>query len=116
MPLALARYHRLQRLFSIISKDADFLSMPIGKGLAGHVAKTGRPLNIHDAYSDVRFDASCDKQTGYRTRAILCMPIKNADDGTTIGVITAINKRQKASAAGAKAHLIRSGLCLLSQS
>ena len=39
-----------------------------GEGLAGAVARTGKPLNIKDAYQDVRFDAEWDRRTGYRTR------------------------------------------------
>jgi signal transduction protein with GAF and PtsI domain len=80
-------------LFSIVSRDASQLSFPIGKGISGHVAKTGKALNIADAYQNSKFDPSFDIHTGYRTRSILCMPIKHAADGTIIGVISAINKR-----------------------
>lgn len=55
-------------LFSIVSKDAAFLSVPIGQGIAGHVAKSGRALNVADAYDDPRFDRTCDAQTGYATK------------------------------------------------
>lgn len=46
------------------------------KGVAGYVATTGETVNIHDAYSDERFNRQVDIQTGYTTKTILCMPIK----------------------------------------
>lgn len=63
-----------------------------GEGLAGAVAKTGKPLNIKDAYQDVRFDAEWDRRTGYRTRSTLCVPMKN-QHGRTIGVVQVLNKQ-----------------------
>ncbi|XP_076829166.1 cGMP-specific 3',5'-cyclic phosphodiesterase isoform X2 [Brachyhypopomus gauderio] len=62
------------------------------KGIVGHVAATGRPLNIKNAYEDPRFNAEVDQITGYKTQSILCMPIKNHRD-EVVGVAQAINKR-----------------------
>ena len=45
------------------------------KGVAGYVASTGNILNIPDAYADNRFNRDVDKQTGYHTKTLLCMPI-----------------------------------------
>ena len=64
-----------------------------GEGLAGAVARTGKPLNIKDAYQDVRFDAEWDRRTGYRTRSTLCVPMKN-QHGRTIGVVQVLNKHE----------------------
>jgi GAF domain-containing protein len=64
-----------------------------GEGLAGAVASTGKPLNIKDAYQDVRFDAEWDRTTGYRTRSTLCVPMKN-QHGRTIGVVQVLNKHE----------------------
>ncbi|MGB5701988.1 MAG: GAF domain-containing protein [Polyangiales bacterium] len=64
-----------------------------GEGLAGAVASTGKPLNIKDAYQDVRFDAEWDRRTGYRTRSTLCVPMKN-QHGRTIGVVQVLNKHE----------------------
>ncbi|MEO6861537.1 MAG: GAF domain-containing protein [Microcoleus sp.] len=69
------------------------LRIPANKGIAGYVASTGKPLNITDAYDDPRFDPTTDKQTGYRTRTVLCMPVHNAK-GELIGVTQLINKNQ----------------------
>lgn len=60
------------------------------QGIAGMVATTGQILNIPDAYENPNFNQAVDKKSGYRTKAILCMPIK-ADD-QVIGVLQLMNK------------------------
>ena len=71
--------------------DTKELRIPADKGLAGHVLKTGETINIKDAYSDSRFNPDVDKKTGYRTKTILCMPIKNFNQ-EIIGVFQVLNK------------------------
>ena len=61
-------------------------------GIVGAVATTGDPLNIEDAYKDRRFNRRIDAATGYRTRSILCMPIRN-QRAEVVGVIQCINKK-----------------------
>ena len=61
-------------------------------GLAGYVFRTGEPLLVDDAYSDARFFPDVDKETGFRTRSVVCVPIKRRD-GTPIGVIEVLNRR-----------------------
>lgn len=73
-------------------KDMVEIRLPVGKGLAGVVAKTGEIINIPDAYADQRFNPEIDKKTGYRTRNILTMPMKNRA-GRIIGVFQLLNKR-----------------------
>ena len=68
------------------------IHLSLNLGIAGLVGITGRDLNIQDAYSDPRFDSNTDIKTGYRTRCILCVPIKD-QSGEVIGVIQAINKK-----------------------
>lgn len=48
-----------------------------GKGLAGHVLRTGETINIKDAYDSIYFNKEIDLKTGYKTKNILCMPIRN---------------------------------------
>jgi signal transduction histidine kinase len=67
------------------------IRLRVGDGLAGWVAQNGRAVNIKDAYLDKRFDPFWDKKTGYRTRSILCVPMKN-HHGRILGVIQALNK------------------------
>jgi HD-GYP domain-containing protein (c-di-GMP phosphodiesterase class II) len=67
------------------------IRVPFGKGIAGHVAASGVILNISDAYQDQRFNHDLDRLTGYRTRSILAVPLKNVS-GHIIGVFEAMNK------------------------
>lgn len=67
------------------------IRFPADKGLAGHVASTGETINIQDAYNDARFNKDIDKQTGYRTKTILCMPMRNLNH-EIVGVFQVLNK------------------------
>ncbi|MEW6683703.1 MAG: GAF domain-containing protein [Nitrospirota bacterium] len=69
------------------------IRFPRSLGLAGTVATTGEIVNIEDAHRDPRFNAAIDKQTGFRTRSVLSVPVRNRE-GTIIGVTQAINKRR----------------------
>jgi adenylate cyclase len=69
------------------------IRIPVTRGIAGYVASTGQALNIPNAYEDPRFDPTVDRDTGYRTRNILCMPVFNSG-GALIGVTQLINKVQ----------------------
>ena len=70
------------------------IRLQIGHGIAGHVARTGRPLHVRDAYKDTRFSPEWDMLSGYRTRSILAAPMKN-HLGKTIGVVQVVlNKRR----------------------
>ena len=71
------------------------IRLPIGKGLAGHVAKTGETVNIADAYKDPRFNPEIDRKSGYKTRNVLCMPLRNKDT-RIVGVFQFLNKREGA--------------------
>ena len=68
------------------------IRIPADRGIAGHVATTGELLNVSDPYADPRFNPNVDRQTGYRTRSILCGPLR-ARDGRIVGVIQVLNKR-----------------------
>ena len=74
-----------------LGMDSQEIRFPADKGLAGYVVKTGEPLNIPDAYSDPRFNPDIDKETGYRTKTILCMPIRN-NNKEIIGAFQVLNK------------------------
>ena len=61
-------------------------------GIAGHVFQSGGGLIINDAYEDPRFNRKIDQQTGFRTRNIVCCPIRTAK-GEIIGVAQCLNKK-----------------------
>ena len=67
------------------------IRLPVGKGIVGHVAKIKKTLNIEDAYLDDRFNRDVDRETGFHTRSILCVPMLN-QQSQCIGVIEVLNK------------------------
>ncbi len=83
-----------EELWSIILRGNQQVTirLPLGRGIAGYVAASGDTLNIPDAYLDPRFNPDVDRQTGYRTKTILCMPMRNKE-GDIIGVFQLLNKR-----------------------
>jgi serine phosphatase RsbU (regulator of sigma subunit)/CRP-like cAMP-binding protein len=80
-----------EELWSLIYKGPK-IKLRMGQGIAGHVAATGDTVNIPDAYLDPRFNPEVDKQSGYRTKTMLCLPMTNRD-GKIIGVFQLLNKR-----------------------
>eukprot|EP01004_Peranema_trichophorum_P003208 NODE_220_length_3207_cov_54.419909_g191_i0.p1 GENE.NODE_220_length_3207_cov_54.419909_g191_i0~~NODE_220_length_3207_cov_54.419909_g191_i0.p1 ORF type:complete len:1025 (-),score=180.24 NODE_220_length_3207_cov_54.419909_g191_i0:133-3090(-) len=66
------------------------LQVPVGSGVAGYVASTGETLNIPDAYADDRFDAEVDRKSGYKTKSLLCMPVKY--ENNIVAVAQLMNK------------------------
>ncbi|MBI4840001.1 MAG: GAF domain-containing protein [candidate division NC10 bacterium] len=68
------------------------IRLKLHQGVAGLVAAAGQSIILDDAYSDARFYRSVDEATGYRTRQILCVPIKNRR-GDVLGALELLNKR-----------------------
>ncbi len=81
-------------LWSKVAQGVDMVEirLPVGKGLAGYVARTGEIVNITNAYQDPRFNPEIDKKSGYSTQTVLCMPMRNRE-GVIIGVFQLLNKR-----------------------
>jgi signal transduction histidine kinase len=63
-----------------------------GEGIAGWVGESGEVVNIADAYNDTRFQPAVDIKSGYRTRSILCLPMRGPLGGI-IGVLQCLNKQ-----------------------
>src|SRR6266568_2854847 len=80
--------------------EVQQISVPISPtSIAGFCAHSGALFSIRDAYDDhelaminsgLRFDRSWDQKTGFRTRQVLCVPMKS--NNVLIGVIQLINK------------------------
>jgi phosphoserine phosphatase len=68
------------------------IRFPASRGIAGYVAKTGRRVNLPDAYADPRFNQEFDRASGYRTRSMLAVRLADHDD-VTVGVLQLLNKR-----------------------
>jgi putative ABC transport system ATP-binding protein len=67
------------------------IRFPVGSGIAGTVAETGQSIRIADAYADPRFNQEVDRRTGFRTRSLLTLPVKN-HDGKVFAVAQLLNR------------------------
>ncbi len=76
-------------------------TMPLTEtSIAGYVALSGQPVNVADAYnlapgSPYKFPRSFDEQSGYRTKSMLVVPMRDHQD-KVIGVVQLINKKRDA--------------------
>jgi phosphoserine phosphatase RsbU/P len=78
----------------ILLEDANVLRevrVKLGQGFAGYVGQTGEIVNVNDAYSDPRFLRNFDIETGYLTRNVLAVPMRNPKQ-KIIGVVQLLNK------------------------
>ncbi len=66
------------------------IRLQIGQGVAGWVALHGKPTIVNDPYQDQRFFSRPDKQSGFTTQSLLCVPL--LAEKRVIGVIEAVNK------------------------
>lgn len=64
--------------------------LPPGKGIAGWVADTRKPLVVQDVHNDPRFFPQVDETLGFKTQTLACVPL--LDGNRVLGVIEAINK------------------------
>ena len=81
----------------IVTRVADRLEireirLPLGKGIAGQVAKTRAMLHVPDVKNSPFFAAEFDKKTGFVTRSILAAPMLNLRRDL-VGVVEVLNKR-----------------------
>jgi len=86
--------YRSDELYSRIAQgDAVAeIRFPSQKGIAGTAFQSGQAIHIADAYSDPRFNPEFDKKTGFRTRNMLCAPIRDIQS-RIIGVVQVLNKK-----------------------
>lgn len=66
------------------------IRLKIGEGIAGWVAREGKPLMVTDARKDPRFFVKADDVTKFKTKSILCVPLTIKE--RIIGVMEAINQ------------------------
>jgi HD-GYP domain-containing protein (c-di-GMP phosphodiesterase class II) len=83
-----------RELWTRVAEGVKPFQLPLGQGISGRVAETGEMLNIADAWEMPYFDRSFDQINNFRTRSVLCIPIKSRS-GETSGVLQVINKKGK---------------------
>ena len=84
-----------RELWTKVAEGIEKITVPLGKGISGLVADTGQLVNVADAWDLPYFDRSFDRRNNFRTRSVLCLPIRGRT-GQNIGVIQVINKKKKA--------------------
>jgi Nif-specific regulatory protein len=69
------------------------IRLPIGRGVAGHVAETGEPMILQDVSADDHFFPGIDRVTGFTTRSMLTVPVRDKE-GAIRGVLQVLNRRE----------------------
>ena len=78
-------------LVSQVATGTDEIRFSVKLGIAGEAARTRSIIMVPDAYADERFNRQIDKQTGYRTRNVLTLPLITPT-GELMGVLQVLNK------------------------
>jgi Nif-specific regulatory protein len=80
-------------LWSRVTLDTEeTLRFDANQGVAGEVVRSGEIIQVDDVSHDPRFFAGIDASTGFRTRNVLAVPVRNLR-GEIIGVFEVLNKR-----------------------
>ncbi len=75
-----------------VATELGQIRIPADKGIVGESAQSRKMINVPDCYADKRFNRAIDKQTGYRSRCMLTIPLIGYED-SLIGVLQILNKR-----------------------
>ena len=78
-------------MYTHLAENSDPIHVEAGKGLIGACITSGEVLNISDAREDRRFDSSVDRRSGYITKEVLCVPLKDSSN-QIIGGLQVINR------------------------
>jgi Nif-specific regulatory protein len=76
-----------------VALESEPLRFDARRGFAGAVVQTGITINVPDVRQDSRFYPAIDARTGFRTRNILAVPLRN-HAGEIIGAFQVLNKQQ----------------------
>src|SRR5580692_9773698 len=73
--------------------EQQVIRLPGERGIAGWVAREGSAVRLENAYEDARFEPDIDRKLGFKTKQLLCLPIRN-EGGDIIGVLQLLNKAE----------------------
>jgi len=74
-----------------VATELGHIRIPADKGIVGESAQTRKLINVSDCYADNRFNRAIDKETGYRSRCMLTIPLIGFED-SLVGVLQILNK------------------------
>lgn len=72
--------------------ENERLRLKVGEGIVGTVARTGRAVILDDPYADPRFNPRFDHETGFRTRSLLTVPVRDRR-GELVAVLQLLNHK-----------------------
>jgi sigma-B regulation protein RsbU (phosphoserine phosphatase) len=67
------------------------LTVRLGEGVVGAVAATGEAIVLDDPYADPRFARRFDETTGFQTRSLLTVPVRDRE-GRLVAVLQLLNR------------------------
>jgi phosphoserine phosphatase RsbU/P len=73
--------------------EQQVIRLPADRGIAGWVAREGSAVRLENAYEDARFEPDIDRKLGFKTKQLMCLPIRN-EAGDIIGVLQLLNKAE----------------------
>ena len=76
-----------------VGTGLEHIRIPANKGIVGESAQTRQVINVPDCYADERFNRAIDKQTGYRSRCMLTIPLIGYEE-SLVGVLQILNKNE----------------------
>jgi Nif-specific regulatory protein len=80
---------QLRFAFVLGGAKVEEFRIQLGQGLIGWVAQTGQGVVSNNVAQDPRFFGNVDRKTGFRTKSVLCAPLKQRDE--IIGAIEVLN-------------------------
>jgi len=80
-------------LWTVLADGVEMLQISADEGIVGAAFSENRPLLVNKPYDDKRFSPKVDHETGYSTKNIISIPIKNAFS-EAIGVLQLLNKNE----------------------
>jgi len=85
--------HEHNEIWSLVGLglEQQVIRLPADRGIAGWVAREGVAVRLENAYNDARFEPDIDRRLGYKTKELLCLPIRN-EGGSIVGVLQLLNK------------------------
>jgi len=78
-------------IWTKVAEQIDPIRLPLGRGISGRVAQTGKKINVGDAWRLQYFERDFDLMNNFRTRSVLCIPVQNRKQ-ERIAVIQVLNK------------------------
>jgi len=72
-------------------ETARNIRLKVGEGVAGRVVQSGEAMVVNDVQAEPAFNDRFDRETGFKTRSMICVPLKLRD--RPIGALQVLNKR-----------------------